>query len=167
MKPMSIEICSIDSTHTNYLAKFFELLRQRGVDKFFHPHPLTAATAREIANYAGKDLYFALVEGYEILGYGMLRGWDEGYDVPSLGIVIHPDIQRQGMGRLLMNFLHVAALRRGAKKVRIRVYRNNLAAIHLYRTLGYKLTPETSGPNLIGMLQLSNLPRESVHGTGQ
>ena len=60
------------------------------MDKFFHPHPFTTEAARERAAYTGKDLYYVVIEGDEILGYGMLRGWDEGYEVPSLGIVIHP-----------------------------------------------------------------------------
>ena len=72
MKSAPIEICPIGSTHSESLARFFELLRLRGVDKLFHPHPLTAEVAHEVANYAGKDMHFALVKGSEILGYGNL-----------------------------------------------------------------------------------------------
>ncbi len=67
----------------------------------------------------------------------MLRGWDEGYSIPSLGIAIHPAARELGMGRLLMNFLHVSASRRGASQVRLRVQNENINAIKMYESYGY------------------------------
>ena len=69
------------------LARFFETL---GDDdrKVFHPHPFTAEKARELCAYRGDDVYGVLVEGEVVHAYAMLRGWDEGYQVPSLGIVV-------------------------------------------------------------------------------
>jgi [ribosomal protein S18]-alanine N-acetyltransferase len=155
MNPRGVEIRAVGGEMAAALAGFFTVLHERGVDKFFHPHPFTAEAARERASYAGKDLYYVVIEGDEILGYGMLRGWDEGYEVPSLGIVIHPAHQGLGLGRLLMDFLRVAAGRRGAIKIRLRVYPENTAAVTLYRKLGYELTPEKDGPYLVGFLNLA------------
>jgi ribosomal protein S18 acetylase RimI-like enzyme len=84
----------------------------------------------------------------------MLRGWDEGYEVPSLGIALHPHAQGQGLAHLFMDFLHVAARRRGAKKIRLRVYRDNKSAITLYRSLGYELTEDRDWRYLLGVLDL-------------
>ena len=53
-----------------------------------------------------------------------------------------------------MDFLRLAAWRRGAKKIRLRVYPDNTAAVNLYRKLGYELTPEKDGPYLVGFLKL-------------
>jgi ribosomal protein S18 acetylase RimI-like enzyme len=159
-----IEVRSIRRKDTDALAKFFELLRAHGTDKYFHPHPLTASSARTIASYSGKDFYVAVLEGRNILGYGMLRGWDEGYQIPSVGIAIHPDIQGRGVGRLLMNFLHLAALRRGAKKVRLRVYRDNYPAIRMYRTMGYKLVAERGRRNLVGTVTLGRKRQAAAKG---
>jgi ribosomal-protein-alanine N-acetyltransferase len=155
MRRSTIEILPIGLGHEEALAKFFALLRSRGVDEFFHPHPFTAQAARERAAYAGDDLYFGLFEDGAMLGYGMLRGWDEGYEIPSLGIVVHPDSQGQGLGRLLMTFLKAAAMRRGAKQIRLRVYPDNHTAVKLYRALGYELSAEKDSPYLIGFLDLS------------
>ena len=49
--------------------------------------------AKKIATYEGDDLYFLQIKDNEIAGYAMLRGWDEGYTIPSLGIALHPDFQ--------------------------------------------------------------------------
>ena len=144
------------------LAQFFELLKARGIEQSFQPHSLTTDAAHERASYCGNDLYVVLCEADGILGYGMLRGWDEGYDIPSLGIAIHPDAQDQGLGRLLMDFLRAAAKRRGANKIRLRVTADNRRAVSLYRSLGYEMAPEESSPYLIGFLDLSASARTSA-----
>ncbi len=136
------------------LAKFLETIKQAGDEFFFHPHPLNAEYAKSLMGYAGEDLYYILVSGNEILGYGMLRGWDEGYDVPSLGIVIHPSTRGRGLGKFFMDFLHTAASWKGAKKVRLKVDPNNLAAVHLYEKLGYEFT-HSEQDQLVGYLVLN------------
>jgi [ribosomal protein S18]-alanine N-acetyltransferase len=154
VKHTSIEVRRLTRERVVPLTAFFKSLTAHGADKFFHPHPLTAESARELAFYVGKDVYVLLMEDEEVLGYGMLRGWDEGYEIPSLGIAIHPDAQGQGLGRLLMNFLCVTAQRRGAKQIRLRVHRENATAVGLYRSLGYIFSPDADEANLIGILEL-------------
>ncbi len=116
------------------LAQFFEEL---GAQPYFHPHPFTKDEAYKKCGYVGKDLYYALVDSSCIIGYGMLRGWDEGYQVPSLGIVIHPKHQGKGLGKLLMSFLHAAAKQYGANNIILKVYPENTSALKLYEFLGY------------------------------
>ena len=82
-----IQYCPVDSISTDKLTSFFELIKSKGEDKYFHPHLFNKKKAEELGNYKGNDLYFLQISGTEICGYGMLRGWDEGYPVPSLGII--------------------------------------------------------------------------------
>ncbi len=124
------------------------LERERG-SVFFYPHPADDITIDRIANYKGKDLYYLLVEDEKILGYGILRGWDEGYQTPSLGIAISPCVRGSGLGTLLMNFLHVAASRRGSRKVRLRVLKNNKKAISLYKNSGYVFKKDIKQPDYL------------------
>jgi ribosomal-protein-alanine N-acetyltransferase len=157
-----LEIRQVGPADADLLAQFFELLKARGIEQTFHPHSLTADAARERANYCGNDLYVVLCGADGVLGYGMLRGWDEGHVIPSLGIAIHPDAQDQGLGHLLMDFLRAAAKRRGANKIRLRVAPDNKRAVSLYRSLGYEMAPEESSPYLIGFLDLSASDRKSA-----
>ena len=85
----------------------------------------------------------------------MLRGWDEGYAIPSLGVVIHPEAQGQGIGRLMMEFLRIAAIRREAEKIRLRVALAHKPALSLYRSLGYDLRPDGDERFLVGFLSLT------------
>lgn len=135
------------------LARFFRVVREFGDHRHFHPHPLNLEAAENLSHYDGRDLYYVMIEGEEILGYGMLRGWDEGFDIPSLGIIIHPKLRGQGIGRAFMEFLHIAAKRRQAKSIRLKVYSTNTIALALYKRLGYEFEASQSD-QLIGVLKL-------------
>lgn len=133
------------------LARFFELIRANGDEAYFHPHPLTPAEAGARCSYRGPDIYVAAIVRGEIVGYGMLRGWDEGHEVPSLGICLHPDIRGSGLARPLMEYLHREAWRRGADRIRLTVDPSNEPACRLFRSLGYELAPVDS--RLVGYLR--------------
>ena len=153
MNLSALELRIVDETLEQPLAELFRALKRAGDDKDFHPHPLSDEEAKRRAHYSGKDLYYVLVEGNKVLGYGMLRGWHEGYEVPSLGIAIHPSVRGMGLGKLFMQFLHAAAQRRGASKVRLKVYPDNTTAVTLYRGLGYTFQAEEAG-QLVGFIDL-------------
>jgi len=135
------------------LAELFAALRASGDERHFHPHPLDDETARAVAGRSTKDLYYVAIDDDRALAYAMLRGWDEGYDVPSLGIAVHPDERGTGVARLMMETLHEAARRRGATSIRLKVYLDNEAAIRLYRSLGYMFDGEEDG-QVVGRLEL-------------
>lgn len=105
---------------------------------YFHPHPLTPEGAADIARYEGRDVYLVLRDEGRPVAYGFLRGWDEGYEVPSLGIAVRTDAQGHGFGRALMAQLHDAARKRGARQIRLRVHPDNVPARRLYESLGYQ-----------------------------
>ena len=123
-------------------------------DVFFRPHPFTREEAGLIAGQAaGRDVYALLAEDGRGVAYGMLRGWDEGYAVPSLGIAVRTSAQGRGLGRLMMAHLHAEAGRRGATVVRLRVHPNNVRARRLYESLGYGYAGEDRG-ELVMLLDL-------------
>jgi len=48
------------------LGRLFERLRNQGVEKFFHPHPLTHEAAAERAAYVGQDVYCVMEIGADL-----------------------------------------------------------------------------------------------------
>jgi ribosomal protein S18 acetylase RimI-like enzyme len=150
---LSLEFLRLRPELASALAEFFRVLTKSGATKQFHPHPFTMEEAVWICAYSGRDLYSAAVTGGEVLGYGLLRGWDEGFEVPSLGIAIHPFYTGAGLGRALMHYLHSFARLRGAKRIRLKVYPDNLRAVRLYETLGYRFEEKLSGEQLVGYLE--------------
>jgi ribosomal protein S18 acetylase RimI-like enzyme len=147
------------------LLAFLSALEAANETENFHPHPFTESAVDQILRDARKDLYYILAEGKEVLGYGMLRGWDEGYEIPSLGIAIHPRVRGTGLGKVFMHFLHAAVRRRGGEKVRLRVNMSNGRARTLYERLGYRFQAQ-EGQYLVGYLELDgDTAMKAEHGS--
>ena len=127
-------------------------------EQFFHPHPLTQEAAGTLCAQCRetRDEYVVAEADGEIVAYGMLRGWDEGYEIPSLGIAVHPGARGTGVGRAMMLHLHDLAAGRNAPSVRLKVSTDNREAVDLYRSLGYVLEP-LGDDELLGLLNLSVL----------
>jgi ribosomal-protein-alanine N-acetyltransferase len=125
-------------------------------DQHFHPHPLTRQEAQRLVEYEGRDVYGVLeADDGGLVAYGMLRGWDQGYPVPSLGVAVRADQRGHGYGRLMMQWLAGEARRRGADRIRLRVHPRNLPARRLYAELGYEPSGEERG-EIVMMLHLSH-----------
>jgi ribosomal-protein-alanine N-acetyltransferase len=145
---------------------FLRALNEVNDADLFQPHPFNDEAVERILSNTRSDLYYVLVDGSEVVGYGMLRGWDEGYEIPSLGIALHPGVRGHGLGRAFMHFLGAAAKCRGAQRVRLRVKAQNDRAIRLYESLGYEFRPEEDGEYLIGFLDL-RCSRPAMQSTSQ
>lgn len=140
------------------LKAFLDDIESNGDGKFFSPHSTDEETLRMRAVYTGQDLYLLLVERQRVLGYGLLRGWDEGYSIPSLGIALHSSVRGTGFAPALMAFLHAEACHRGAIKVRLRVHAENSRAIALYARLGYEFTSDSDRKGyLLGFKDLTKV----------
>ena len=136
------------------LASLFATIAADPAGARFHPHPFTDEEATRICLRAGRDAYLALREAGRLVAYGMLRGWDAGYEVPSLGIYVAPEARGRGVARRMMEALHDAARERGARAIRLRVYDDNLPARRLYESLGYEFGAREAG-QAVGVLRLA------------
>lgn len=92
--------------------------------------------------------------GGELVGVGLLgrrdtRGWIGGLGVAS-------EHRRQGIGRQLMQALLSTAQEIGLTQVQLEVIDDNVAAINLYRDLGFEIT------RLLHVLQCVQLPQVDV-----
>lgn len=143
-----IEIVRLRAAHVDALRTFHAALEASGETELFAPHPFTPDFLHSLCDQQRQDLHYVMVDDDDVLGYGMLRGWDEGFAVPSLGLAIHPRWRRAGFGLAMMHFLHAAARRASATKVRLRVHLSNASAQALYERLGYRFEPALDGDGL-------------------
>jgi ribosomal-protein-alanine N-acetyltransferase len=151
---VSLSISAVQPDDKAALADLFANILTDPSAAQFHPHPFTLGEASRISMHTGLDLYTLMYFNCEPIGYGLLRGWDEGYEVPSLGIYIIEKYRRLGFARTLMAFLHLEAGRRGADCIRLKVYPHNLAARRLYEHFGYHFDGATENGQSIGLLEL-------------
>ena len=135
---LPIRIEPVKTSHVQALIELFERNCVLEVGKNFDPFPLTAEQARRIALEACLDAYFVARMETELVGMSMLRGFDEGFEVPSFGIFIDYHHHGQGIGRRLTSWTVGEAGRRGCSSIRLSVYASNTAALRLYRSLGFE-----------------------------
>jgi GNAT superfamily N-acetyltransferase len=86
----------------------------------------------------------------------MMRGWDEGYAIPSLGLATHPDARSQGLGEFLMRGLIQQARNRGATQLRLTGDASRGHIINFFARHGFVFSPFKPG-RLLGMLDLQRL----------
>jgi ribosomal protein S18 acetylase RimI-like enzyme len=137
----------------NALGDFFEALAADAeTERFFHPHPLTRVFAHELCHRLGaiQDRYFAAFQGDRVIGYSMLRGWDEGFSVPSFGASVHPKWRNVGLGKRLMAHAIEQTEQAGCERLRLTVFKNNERAIAVYRRFGFAFTDKNDA-ELVGI----------------
>jgi ribosomal-protein-alanine N-acetyltransferase len=142
---MDLRYRRLTPRHVHELVAFLERLATGGDGRLFHPHPFTPEAVAAIAAPGSRDEYVVVTAGRQgpVVAYGMLRGWEEGFTVPSLGIAVDRQWRGHGVGRRLVSHLHAIATSRGAANVRLKVYRSNTAAVALYRSFGYQFQPHS------------------------
>jgi ribosomal protein S18 acetylase RimI-like enzyme len=140
------------------LGRFFKALQRDPESlRFFHPFPLTPASAALLCARPSTALDRHYITRYHdrIAAYSMLRGWDEGYTIPSFGACTHPGLRNAGLGHWLLAHAITESRAAGAGKLRLTVYKENLRAIHVYRKFGFVFS-DSNERELVGLLDLGS-----------
>lgn len=133
--PLRVE--PVVAKHVDALTELFERNSIPVVTSSFDPFPLTAREAQRIALEPRKDAYFVAAHTDRLVGLSMLRGFDEGYEIPSFGIFVDHEVHGHGVGRALTAWTVDAARARGCPSIRLTVYSTNSVALGLYASLGF------------------------------
>ena len=137
---IEVDIRALRGADSDKLGTFFKALAKDAETlQFFHPHPLTDEYAKELCARVESisDRYFIATQNDEIVGYSMLRGWDEGYAVPSFGACVHPECRNAGLGKRMLAHAIDQSQIKGATKLRLTVFKANQRAVNLYRRFGF------------------------------
>ena len=132
------ELRDIEPADHAALARFFSRNNVPAVVATFDPFPLTEETARRIAVDPRRDRYYGAFIGDRLVALSMLRGWDEGFELPSFGIVVDRTLQGQGLGSRLTDWTIEQARRLGSAAIRLSVYGSNRAAHAMYAARGFR-----------------------------
>ncbi|MHB1080817.1 MAG: GNAT family N-acetyltransferase [Prosthecobacter sp.] len=134
---MKIEVTQLQSAAKKPLLRFLKRLEEFGEAKSFRPHEFTEEAVAVVCDSPGNDYYCALWRNSQIFAYGMLRGWNDGFEVPALGVAVDPEWHGKGLGRMMIHFLHAVARMRGCCMVILHVDSSNVRARQLYESIGY------------------------------
>jgi ribosomal protein S18 acetylase RimI-like enzyme len=120
----------------------------------FNPHSWELDDLKHMLAKARKDKYFGVFTDGYMVAYGMLRGVDDGFPWPRLGLVVDKDYRKKGMGKLLLTFLETYCKVEGYEYLELRVLKTNKPAIYLYNSNDYFLT-DFVGEYLLGRKKLN------------
>jgi len=134
---MGIQLSEIDDRDSNILEEFFSRNNQASITSTFHPFPLDSTSVQWIALEKHKDRFYLAREETQIVGFSMLRGWDEGYEVPTFGIFVDIEAQGRGLGKQITSLTIEEASKLRCKKIRLSVYADNIHAYKIYKDLGF------------------------------
>lgn len=127
----------INPAHADALVDLFVRNSVFAITENFDPFPLSSSEARRIADEPGGDAYYVAQSNGRVVAFSMLRGFDQGYEVPSFGIFVDQEYHGLGIGRQLTMWTIEQARLRGCPAIRLSVYSANTAAETLYRSIGF------------------------------
>jgi RimJ/RimL family protein N-acetyltransferase len=128
----------IQSSDSVLLKTFFVQNDVPQVTETFTAFPLNSETTNFITSKPHKDKYYLLIFEGQPVGFSMLRGFDEGYSVPSFGIFIDHRFQGRGYGKKLLELTVDEARRMGCQKVRLSVFGVNETGRRIYEAFGFR-----------------------------
>lgn len=70
----------------------------------------------------------------------MLRGFDEGYSVPSYGVWISENYSNKGLSTFTLQHAISFCKLNSIKKIMLKVHPDNVSAKHIYEKHGFKQT---------------------------
>lgn len=131
------------------LAALFAANDLPDVTRWFDPFPLTPETAHALAHHKGRDLYWGVWNGDELVGFAMVRGWDNGHPEPAYGCFIDHRRHGMGLGTTVTRLVLAELFQRGVSEVRGRLYADNVASLQMLLTSGYEIIERGGGRILV------------------
>ena len=135
----SIEIKELKLEHVSIVVQ--ELSREKPEYlKYFVPFEFSVENFSEIITNANKDKYFGIFVSDKLAGFYMLRGLDEGYDIPSYGVWISSRYSNKGLSKLTLFHAFSFCKLNNIDKLMLKVHPENEIARKLYESIGFKQT---------------------------
>lgn len=113
--------------------------------RYFIPFKYDKETIDNILSRTVKDQYFGLYVDNSLAGFYMLRGFDQGYDIPSYGVWIGPNFSGLGLATLTLHHAFAWCRANGIAKLMLKVHPGNVVAKSLYEAVEFIETGTDSG----------------------
>jgi RimJ/RimL family protein N-acetyltransferase len=135
----SIEIKELKVEHVPDLVKKLSN-EQTEYLKYFTAFEFSAETFNALLKKAVNDKFFGIFFEKEIAGFYMLRGFDEGYEIPSYGVWISSRFSNKGLSKLTLYHAFSVCRINNIQTLMLKVHPENKVPMKLYESLGFKQT---------------------------
>ena len=145
----SVEITELGTEQAGTLSRLL-LASDKNYTQYFIPFSFDENSIKKILGRAKNDKYFGVFISKELVGFYMLRGFDDGYDIPSYGIWIAEKFSGLGLSKLTLQHTISYCKINGIKKIMLKVHPDNSIAKKTYERYGFKQEgTDTKNNNLI------------------
>lgn len=134
-----IEIILLDDSNAQELALLL-MSSSKQYSSYFIPFSFDEKNVESILQRAIKDKFYGIFVSGSIVGFYMLRGFDEGYSIPSYGVWIAEEFSNMGLSTLTLQHAITFCKINSIKKIMLKVHPDNLAAKHIYEKFGFQQT---------------------------
>ncbi len=117
------------------------LLRSQTAEyvRYFSPFNFDEDTLQNVLARAKEDVFQGFYLDERLIGLMMLRGWDDGYKVPALGVFVGEEHRGYGLMTLAVEITKVTCRLRGVGRVMYKAHPDNIPAKSAER-LGFTRT---------------------------
>lgn len=122
--------------------------------RFFYPFEFDLAAISKVLANQGQDVLMGLYWESQMVVFFMLRGWNEGYDVPSFGIIVDENYRGQGLELMSLDAAKAICRLRGAGRMMLKMHPDNITAKGVARKIGFVQTGIETDGNLIYHMDL-------------
>ena len=100
--------------------------------RFFTPFSFDQDALTDILARQRQDIFMGIYWQEDLVGFFMLRGWDEGYEAPSYGVMIDERYSGYGLTRLSLKMVKSICKLRHSPLIMLKVHPDNTVAKSLF-----------------------------------
>jgi RimJ/RimL family protein N-acetyltransferase len=132
----SIEIKELSVEHVSVLSKVLSKEKPAYM-KHFTPFDFSVDSLKNVLTHANKDKFFGVFVSDKLAGFYMLRGFDDGFEIPSYGVWISSEFSNRGLSKLTLYHAFSFCKHNSIKILKLKVHPDNAVAKNLYESLGF------------------------------
>ncbi len=108
--------------------------------RYFIPFEFDFQTISEKIRNLHKDSFWGVFVNDKLVGFYMLRGLDEGYNIPAYGVWISKKFSGKGISKLTLQHAISYCRINQIKELMLKVHPDNLIAKKIYEDFGFEKT---------------------------
>lgn len=106
-------------------------------NSYFIPFVMKSDDLKSMLEKIEKDLFINVMVNKKIAGFFMLRGFDQGYEVPSYGVWISSEYANKGLAKLTLQYSLSICRLTGVNSIMLKVHPENKVALKMYKSFGF------------------------------
>jgi len=144
----SLTVCPLEAADAPAL---LSLLRSQNsaYASFFSPFDFNPATISKMLLNREQDVFMGIFWQSRLVGFFMMRGWDEGYEVPAYGALIDEGHSGRGLATLSLRIAKAICKLSRSPRIMLKVHPANTRAKSLFQRAGFVETGVDPGSGIL------------------